>query len=56
MATSLTLRTIAAQSMTLRSVDPVLLVLGGIVAIIFSTTQWQNITSQTWEATTQTWD
>ena len=24
--------------------------------IDFSTTQWQNITSQTWEATTQTWD
>jgi len=41
----------------LKKVQPsVRLVLGGGVAEIFSTTQWQNITSPTWEAVTQTWD
>jgi len=41
----------------LKKVQPsVALILGGGVVPLFSTTQWQNITSPTWEAVTQTWN
>ena len=43
-------------SLTKRDILPVAMVLGGEAGVVFSTTQWQSITSQTWEAVTQTWD
>lgn len=48
------LPTISPQGMTLESVPSVALSFGD--GFVFSATQWQSITSPTWEAVTQTWD
>lgn len=53
---SLQKKDVSTASLTKRDISPVAFVLGGGVVPLFSTTQWQTITSTTWEAVTQTWD
>jgi hypothetical protein len=53
---SLEKKDVSTASLIKRDILPVAFVLGGGVVPLFSTTQWQNITSKTWEAVTQTWD
>lgn len=53
---SLSKKDVSTASLIKRDISPVAFVLGGGVVPLFSTTQWQTITSTTWEAVTQTWD
>jgi hypothetical protein len=53
---SLEKKDVSTASLIKRDILPVAFVLGGGVVPLFSTTQWQTITSTTWEAVTQTWD
>ena len=53
---SLQKKDVSTASLIKRDILPVAFVLGGGVVPLFSTTQWQTITSTTWEAVTQTWD
>ena len=53
---SLQKKDVSTASLIKRDILPVAFVLGGGVVPLFSTTQWQTITSTTWEAVTQTGD